>query len=151
MSWVDEDAGYLLDYDRRGNPYVLDHPVSHIEPAESATDEIRQAHVKAVCLVNMAFSELQNVLEGPGASVNRALIRLYAIGYALGCNFVGGASLTQTAQRFSCSKAVLSRHATGFCAAAGVPASHYLKRAETRKTYAQRRREVIAQNGAAHA
>jgi hypothetical protein len=144
--WTDPDAHWVLDHDTHC-PAAWDHPITHIEPKEGA-DEIRAAYVRCIVLINQFGSIMQEALEGKRASVDHALTRLYACGFALGCNFVGGTTLTQKAQQLGVSKALLSRHATAFLAAAGLEPSFYLKCTEARKTYAQRRREVVlAQNG----
>jgi hypothetical protein len=147
MNWTDPDANRVLDYDSLGAPYVLDHPISHIEPSETTASEIRSAHIRCVALLNQAFSQLQHVLEQPAATVNDALITLYGIGYGLGLNCCGNTTLTSKAAELNCSKAILSRIATSFCEATGLEPSFYMKRASCRKAYAQCRREVVAQNG----
>jgi len=104
MNWTDPESTWVLDHDGRGAPCVLDHPICYIEPVALPTDEIRAAHIRAVALINQFGSLMQQALEGPRASVDHARTRLYAIGFALGCNFVGNATLTErrenlTAQR----------------------------------------------------
>jgi len=120
------------------------HPISDIEPVEPPANQIRAAQIKAVVLINQFGSIMQEALEGPRASVDHARTRLYAIGFALGCNFVGNTTLTKKARELNVTKAVLSRHATAFADATGLAPSFYLKGEGTRKTYAMARRQVVA-------
>ena len=146
--WTDPDATWVLDHDGHGAPAVWDHPISHFEPLDGARDEVRMAQVKCVTVLNMAFSELQDVLERPDATINRALITLYGLAFALGLNLCGNSTLTTKARELGCTKAILSRRATSFCEATGLVPSFYMKSASSRKRYAERRREVvIAKNG----
>jgi hypothetical protein len=147
MSWADPESTWVLDHDGRGAPAIFHHPISDIEPVEPPANQIRGAHVRAITLINQFGAIMQEALEGPRASVDHARTRLYAIGFALGCNFCGNTTLTDKARELNVTKAVLSRHATAFLDATGLEPSFYLKSAESHKVYAVRRRQSVAQNG----
>jgi hypothetical protein len=146
MSYIHQNAGWLLEPDSPGAPSVLDHPISPIEPVEPPANEIRAAHVRAVTLINQSFSQLQAALESPDATINAVRTKFWAIAFCLGLNLVGTASLSAKARELGCTKQLLSRFATDFSQAAGVAPSFYLKSASSRRKYALSRRQFVARS-----
>jgi len=130
-----------------GEPVSHETPVDVLEPIEQPADQIRDARIAAIKILNQAFSTLDAALSAQNATVLDGLRALWAVAFALGLNMCSGRSMTAVAERLGCVKATLSKSAVSFCSANNLPPSNYLKAEESRLSYAKARRRSVQLNG----
>lgn len=132
----------------RGEPVIHEHPVDFLEPVTPASDQIRDARMMTVHLLNDFAVEMLTALSERTNPARAALIRLYGIAYGMGLS-IADESMTDCADRLGVSRAIISKVAVSWNVAHDLPPSFHQKTEEACDLYAVTRREfVAASNGA---
>ena len=126
---------------------VYDDPVDHLEPLEKPFDQLRDARMMTVHLLNDFASEMLEALTSDDP-VRAALCRLYSIAYAMGLNVTGDVTMTERADQLGYERATLSKLAVQWNLAHDLKPSWHQKAASANETYARVRRGVVQSNGA---
>ncbi len=133
-----------MNDDGRGEPFVWDHPMEHLEPETAPADQVRDARMMAVALLNDFANEILHTATRPYATVRDVKVKLYGIGFAMGLNFCNDESVTVRADRLGVCKATLSKISCSWNAAHDLPPSWHQTSAAAITSYAQTRRKVVA-------
>jgi hypothetical protein len=127
----------------QGEVAIHEHPVDFIEPVIPASDQIRDARMMCVHLLNDFAVEMLAALSECRDPVLSAKIRLHGISYAMGLS-ICDTSMSDCADRLGVSRATISKVAVNWNAAHDLPPSFHQKSDEAIHSYAATRREVVA-------
>jgi hypothetical protein len=124
------------------------HQISDIEPETSPADQVRDARLATVHLLNDFAGMMLSALER-NHDARDGLVTLFGIAYAMGLNICDGMSMTERSDRLGVARATLSKIGVAWNQAHDLPPSFHQKSAEANQTFARKRREVVAtSNGA---
>jgi len=124
-------------------------PIDDLEPLPGEHDELRDAAIKFISIIN-AFSErLERAITEPGATVRGIATAYYSVSLALGLNSVNGRSFTEIAAVWNLERATLSKAAVSFVQANGLEPSWAMKKAETSIAFTHARLRSIAEHNGA--
>jgi hypothetical protein len=126
---------------------VYDHPIDRLEPDEKPFDQLRDARLMTVHLLNDFASEMLKALTSDDPA-RAALCRLYGIAYAMGLNITGDVTMTERSDQLGYERATLSKIAVAWNTAHDLKPSWHQKAASANETYARVRRGVVQSNGA---
>ena len=90
---------------------VWDQPVDRLEPEVLPADEVRDARLTAIHLLNDFAAEMLSALTY-AMSARDGLIRLFGIAHAMGLNICGDLSMSARAAQIGCERASISKIAT---------------------------------------
>jgi hypothetical protein len=105
-------------------------PWDDLEPIPDSHDELRDAAIKYISIMNAFADRLERAITDPGATVRGVATMFYGMSLALGLNSVNGRSFTEIARAWNLERATLSKIATSFVAANGLEPSWAMKKAE---------------------
>jgi hypothetical protein len=124
-------------------------PWDDLEPIPDEHDELRDAAIKYISIIN-AFSErIERAITEPGATVRGVATAYYSVALALGLNSIAGRSFTEIARLWNVERATLSKSAVSFIQANGLEPSWAMKKAETSIAFTQARLRSIAEHNGA--
>jgi hypothetical protein len=126
-----------------GEPVIWDHPIDNIECVTPASDQIRDARMMAVHLLNDFAVEMLSALNERTDPVRSAKIKLFGIAFGMGLS-IAEESMTDCADRLGVSRATISKVAVNWNTAHDLPPSFHQKSDEAVIHYAVTRREVVA-------
>ena len=125
-----------------GEPWAWIHPIDELEAELKPADQVRDARMAAVHLLNDFASELIEALSDANP-IRTALTRLYSIAYAMGLNVCGDLSMSERADQLGVERATLSKIACAWNTAHDLAPSFHQKSTGANETYARARREVV--------
>ena len=145
----------LYEFGHEESKYVLDllslqvrsQIINDLEP-ETTQDDVRDARVQAVRLLNAALSHIEAALCEKSATLVTVACRFWSVAYGIGANCCAGVSMTDRAQTLGIERATISKGATAFCAANDLEPSWSMKRECARTSFAAARIQSIKRNGA---
>ena len=123
-------------------------PIDDLEPIPDVHDELRDAAIKYVSLINAFSTAIERALFAKDASLQSARITYWGVATALGLNSVNGRSMTQLALACGCERASISKRAREFVAANSIEPSFIMKREDSVEAFSKGRVESIKRNGA---
>jgi hypothetical protein len=128
-------------------PYYWHHPVSEIEPS-TAIDEIHDARLQCVRILNGFAAELEAVLSRKNSTVQDVAVRMYGMAYALGLGCVSGVPMLDRAVELGCTRQALSKIAVSFCLSFGLSPSFAQKSLQARQSYRKSRINSVCRSRA---
>ena len=129
-------------------PFEWLHPVDDIEPQQKPFDQLRDARLMTVHLLNdFAVEMLAALSDGSDHPVQHGLTKLYGIAYAMGLSICDGASMSETADRLAVERATISKVATAWNVSHDLKPSWHCKSTLANEHYATARRQVVQSNG----
>jgi hypothetical protein len=138
------------EYDYFNNDAIVwDHPVDRLEPELLPADEVRDARLTAIHLLNEFAAEMLSALTY-AMSARDGLIRLFGIAHAMGLNICGDLSMSARAAQIGCERASISKIATAWNIAHDLPPSFGQKSMEANQEFARARRESVRASSEPH-
>jgi len=122
-------------------------PIDELEPIVSESDQVREARLRALSVLNNALAVIGEALSRPNATVHDVARAYWQVCLALGLPLCQGQSFTAIALRLNCKRATISKGSVQFCEANGLPSSPYMKIETSRQVYADARIASVASNG----
>jgi hypothetical protein len=141
-------------FHRAIDPFVSDHmsyshhPMVDIDAEESHADELRDARLRGLSILSNFAVQIADALTQPGVTVLGIETKFWGCCLAIGLPVCDGQSVTSIASRLGIKRATLSKLMVAFCESNDLPASRYMKNANTRDTFHDARlASIAAHNG----
>lgn len=128
----------MIDHEQ----FVFDHPVDRLEPELLPSDQVRDARLATVHLLNDFAAKMHSALTRNMSAVD-GLVCLWGIAYGMGLTICGEVSMSARADQLGIERATLSKLATAWNISHDLAPSFHQKSAGANETYAAVRRAVV--------
>ena len=118
-------------------------PVHWIEPEIPQFDQVRDARVQAVRLLNALGNTIERSLAASNATVTSVATAFWGAAYGLGLNACDGISMSERAADLGVERAAISKKARSFVSANGLAPSWHMKTEQAVDHYCSSRIAVI--------